>query len=372
MKKLFALLIVTLVLGTMLFVGCRPPILEGAVVDIQQGQYESAFAKLQQAVQEYPNNPEAWYLLGTLYARKENFVKMNESFDKSLAIAQTYAKEIEQVRMTNFANNYNDALNSYYKKAREVDDPVTRKKMYAKAAEKFLKAHQANPERSEPLAPMSVSFLETGDTATAVKYMDKAIEMNPKKDTLMVTVGDFYTKINRMDKAVELYKKALTVNPDNTAAHLALGQVYAQQKLWDKAIEQFDISAKADPKNATIPENIAIIYYNNEKYAEAVPYLKKSLELDPSNKDMYEVLSLCYLQMAQKHIDKYTDTENMDEKAAADQIYKTALPFLEDAVKKFPDSALLWNNLGVCYAQEGMKEKAKAAFEKQKQLEGKQ
>lgn len=370
MKKLMLVLIVALTLGTMLVTGCRPPIIEGAVVDINQGQYESAFEKLQQAVQEYPNNPEAWYLLGTLHARKENFVEMNQSFDKSLAIASTFAKQIEQVRMTNFANFYNDALNSYYKKARGIEDAATRKTVYAKAAEKFLKAYQANPDRDEPLTPMSISFLESGDTTSAEKYLLKAIELNPKNDTLMVVVGDFYYKINNIEKAEGMYLRALDTNPDNSSAHLALGQTYSGRKVWDKAIEHFNAGAQAEPNNASIPENIAVIYYNNEKYEDAVPFLKKSIELDPENKDMYEILSICYLQMAQKEMDKFSQEEKEEYKKAALKRYSDSIPFLEGAVAKFPDSSLLWNNLGVCYAQLGQKQKAEQAFERQKQLDG--
>ena len=91
--------------------------------------------------------------------------------------------------------------------------------------------------------------------------------------------------------------------------------------------------------------------------------------MEPDNENAFELLSLSYMQSAQQHNDKYTETEDPAYKDKADALFDEALPLLEDAVRRFPDSSLLWNNLGVCYAQKGMKEKAQEAFEMQKKLE---
>ncbi len=369
MKKLAVVFVLLSAIAVGLLTGCRPPEIEGAVVDIQNGLYDQAFETLKDAVKKYPENPEGWYRLGTLYGRKEDFVKMNEAFDKSLEISPKFKQEIEQARFNYFAENYNDALKNYYNKAREVSDPAKQQKLYEKAADEFLKAHLAMPSRTEPLTPMSVSFLAIGDTATAEKYLNQAVEMKPQDDTLMVTVGDFYYNAGKVEKAKDMYQKALQVNPDNTAAHLAMGEIYGKEENWDKAIAEFNKGRELQPDNAAIPMNIAIIYYNNSKYEEAIPYLKQTIEMDPDNKDMYELLSISYLQYAQKFQDKYNETEDEQYKKKFSEIYDTALPFLQEGVQKFPNSALLWNNLGVVYAQKGMKKKAEDAFEKQKALE---
>ncbi|MEJ2634271.1 MAG: tetratricopeptide repeat protein [Calditrichia bacterium] len=369
MKKLVGVSIVVFLLGIIVITGCRPPELEGVVVNMQHGLYDKAFDLAKEAVQKYPNNPEAWYLLGELYGRKDQFVEMNDAFDKSLAISPQYKPDIERLRFNYFAENYNDALKNYYNKARDTQDPELQKKLFQKAAEKFLKAHQADPEKVEPLTPMSVSFLEVGDTTEAEKYLLQAVQGQPKDDTLMVSVGDFYFKTDQYDKAEDMYQKALAVNPNNTQAHLALGEIYVHDKDWEKAIGEFNVGMEQQPNNSAIPMNIGIIYYNDQMYEKAIPYLKKSLELDPNNKDVEELLSISYLQQAQKYQDEYTDTQKEEYKQKYEDIYNMVLPMLEQAVQKFPNSALLWNNLGVVYAQKGMKDKAEQAFEKQKELE---
>ncbi|MBN2367055.1 MAG: tetratricopeptide repeat protein [Calditrichaeota bacterium] len=369
MKKVYVVLAATVLMGLILLTGCRNPEVEGVVINMQQGLYEKAYDLAKDAVVKYPEDPEAWYLLGELHGRFQKYQEMNEAFNKSLALSDKYKSEIEQLRLKHFAENYNDALKNYYNPAREAEDLAKRKELFEKAAEKFLFAHRAMPSRIEPLTPMSVSFLESGDTAQAEKYILQAVEMNPANDTLMVAVGDFYFKIYKLQNAKNMYEKALAVNPENVDAMLALGEIYTREKNWDKALEFFPQAMQRQPDNPAIPNNIAIILYNNEKYEEAIPYLLKTIELEPSNQNAYEVLSLCYMQSAQKYTDKFAETEDTQYRDQALATYQKALSFLEDATTRFPDSTLLWNNLGVTYAQLGMKDKAEEAFERQKQLE---
>ncbi|GAB4370300.1 MAG: hypothetical protein Kow0042_12480 [Calditrichia bacterium] len=375
MKQFMAVLALILFISVMLITGCRPPELEGVVVNMQQGLYEEAFPLAKEAVEKYPENPEAWYRLGLLYEKVEkNYVKMNECFDKSLALSPQFSTEIEQIRTTYFAENYNDALQNYYSKARSEQDPERRKKLYEMAAKKFFIAHQIAPNRTEPLIPMYVSFLEIGDTTSAEAFLNKAVELNPQDDELLVGVGDFYYKINKYAKARELYSRAIEINPQNVNAHLAMGEAYAAEQQWDNAIKHFNRGMELEPENSAIPLRIGAIYSENEKWEEAIPYFKKRIELEPDDKESYEYLSVSYMQVAQRYLDKAAEMEDGPEKNAvlkkAQEVYDIALPFLQNAVQKFPNSALLWNNLGICYAQKGMKEKAKEAFAKQNELQG--
>lgn len=370
MKKLVVVLGIMVLFAIILLSSCRPPELEGVVINMNQGLYDKAYDLAKEAVQKYPTNAEAWYLLGDLHARHNKFAEMSEAFDKSLAIGPNFKPQIDQERAKYFAENYNDALKSFYVPARTETDSVKKKELYKKAAEKFLFAHLSMPNRMEPLAPMSVSFLEYGDTATAEKYILKAIDMNPKNDTLIVQVGDFYYRTNQEEKAKQMYEKALAANPNNADAYLALGEIYTKRQDWDKAMEMFLKAMELQPNNPAIPNNVGIILYNNEKFEEAMPYMKKTIELEADNQNAHEVLSLCYMQAAQKNNEKFSETEKPEFEQMAMKFYDEALPFLQDAVVKFPDSSLLHNNLGVCYAQKGMVDKAKEEFEKQKQLEG--
>lgn len=358
LKKLtIASLALLLVLAFLM--GCRPPEVEGVVVNMQHGLYDKAFELAQEAVKKYPDNAEAWFYLGVLYLQKKEYTNMNDAFNKVLATNPTQTvtyegksvpadRAINAIRLTTFADLYNTGT-ANFNKAREVEDEATQQKLYQAAVENYKKAMEVLPERVEPLRPLAAASLVLGDTLHAEQYLEDAITREPQNDTLMVIVADFYLQIGKLDKSEQLYLKAIEINPNYTDAYLALGQLQTMKKNWEKAVYYFEKSLEMNPDNPDVLFNIGISLYNAEKYAEAIPYLQKVVDLETDNEEVYEILAISYIQ-AEKN--------------------QEALPFLEKAVEKFPNSSSLWNYLAIVYSRLGMKEKALEAFNKSKELEG--
>jgi tetratricopeptide (TPR) repeat protein len=372
MKNLLIFLTVLAVIGILFLTGCRPPELETVKIDFNQGRYEKAYELAKECVVKYPDNPEAWYLLGELHGRHENYVEMNEAFAKSLSISPQFENDIKICRGNLFSETFNNTLNNYYNPAAKVEDSGKKREMYKKAAEKFIEAHLIDPTRNEPLIPIAIAHLQINDTLTAEKYLSEAADMNAKNDSMLIVLGDYFKIIKNNEKAEELYKKAITVNDDNSDGHIALGELYAQEERWEEAIVEFNKGVKLQPNNPAITVNIGIIYYQTKKYEEAISYFKKTIEIGGGDQDVTEYLSLSYLQAAQKYHDLYSENEDPKYVEKYMALYDEALLFLEDAIVKYPNSAMLHNNLGVVYAQKGMKAEAEKMFQKQNELEGNQ
>src|SRR4030067_3531132 len=99
MKGKVVLLIVLIAsLFLMLFLGCQSKEVTSAKVYIQQDNWEKAKEQLEQAVNLYPNDPEAHYLLGEVYGREKQWGKMNEEFYQSLAIGPKFEQQIKSAR----------------------------------------------------------------------------------------------------------------------------------------------------------------------------------------------------------------------------------------------------------------------------------
>jgi len=361
MKRNINAIFGAILMAVFLMVACRPPELEGLVVRMNQQMYdEETYNLAEEAIQKYPENAEAWYYYGYLHGRKGNFEKMNEAFDKSLALnpqqavkvegggSITIREAIERNRMSYFAENFN-AGKSAYDKAREADDEAKRQEFLQTSIDKFTAAHKADPSRIEPLMPLAVSMLLLDDTLGAENQFQQAMEMQPENEDILQAAGDFYLQLNRLDKAEETYRKALAVNPSNANVLLGLGQIETKRGNWDAAAVHFEKALELNPENSNIAFNIGVSLYNQEEYEDAIPYLKRTVEAEPDNNELYEILGICYVQ-----------SQNYDE----------GLQFLEDAVQRFPDDAELWNYLAIVYANKGMKDKAEEAMKKTKELEG--
>ncbi len=358
MKKLVGMALIAFLLASLLVSGCRPPEVEGVVVDIQHGMYDKALEGAKKAVELYPDNAEAWYYLGYLYGRKGEFKKMNEAFDKALALKPEQnvkyenvevplQRAVEQIKLNYFIQNHNAGIQDF-NKANQAEDPQQRKQYLASAAKKFTAAHEAYPTRVEPLQPLALTYLQLGDTTTAEKYFLEALQTKPDNDTLLSMVGEFYMMAGKLDQAEETYNKALSINPNNVNALLAMAQLMTAKDDWEKAVTYFEQALELEPDNSDIAFNIGLSYYRLEQYDQAIPYLMRTLESEPDNEKVYEVLGVCYIQ---------------------GKMYEEGLPFLKQAVEKFPNNFYLWNYLAVAYANLGNQEEAEKAYEKAKALE---
>lgn len=339
--------------------GCRPPEVEGVIVDIQHGMFDKAMEGAKKAVELYPDNAEAWYYLGYLHGRKGEYKEMNKALDKALSInpnqgvkfqgnSMPLKEAVKRMRLHYFGQNYNSAVKDY-NKANQIDDQATRMKLLKSAAQKFEAAHEADPSRMEPLQPLAFSYLQIGDTTSAEKYFLEALNAKPHNDTLLVMVGEFYLQIGNTQKAADMFKRALQINPKSKNALISMGQLMATQSKWKEAVDYFEKVIEMDPQNKDVAFNLGLGYYQLEKYDKAITYLKRTLEAEPDNEKIYELMGVCYVQ---------------------GKMYEEGLPFLKSAVQKFPNNMYLWNYLAVTYANLNMKQEAEEAYQKAKALGG--
>lgn len=122
MKKMLIGMFIVSVL--VIISACRPPEVEGTVLNIKQELYDEAFKSSQLAIEKYPGNAEAWFYWGWLNGeKKQNYAEMNKAFDKALELnaaqkvvyqgANVSVKEaVENYRNGEFAENYNSAVKS--------------------------------------------------------------------------------------------------------------------------------------------------------------------------------------------------------------------------------------------------------------------
>ena len=112
MNKLVLLFAVT-IMGLSILTSCRPPELEGAFVDFNAGRIDNALVLAEDAAKKYPDNAEAWLLLGRLYGKKDRIAEMVSAFDKSVALSPQYANEIKTERAYYFQTLFNGGLTNY-------------------------------------------------------------------------------------------------------------------------------------------------------------------------------------------------------------------------------------------------------------------
>ncbi|MCW5908936.1 MAG: tetratricopeptide repeat protein [Chitinophagales bacterium] len=99
-------------------------------------------------------------------------------------------------------------------------------------------------------------------------------------DELLDYVAGYYYNFNNMDSAVKYFEKALEVNPNLNSSHLNLGVIYKKAKNYDKALYHYTKVVETDSTYAWAYNNIANVHSAKGDIQKALPLYEKAIQLD--------------------------------------------------------------------------------------------
>ncbi|MGN0018750.1 MAG: tetratricopeptide repeat protein [Candidatus Gastranaerophilaceae bacterium] len=189
-------------------------------------------------------------------------------------------------------------------------------------------------------------YNNTGKSATAIEYWEKAIELDSKNATAFIELGNYYFNKNQLEKAITYWISSLITVPEEPTSNLNLAIAYtfkempleafsyyekylkyAQDKNSHKYIEikekldknkklannylklgvQYQLRGEVNealkaykkaagycPMFSKAFLNIGALYYSDRRYAEAVTYWRKAEILDPGYSKIISNLAIAY------------------------------------------------------------------------------
>lgn len=338
MLKIIARLLTLIVMAFLVSCWWRPPAVEATVRAMNRGQIADAYRYAQMAIEEYPENAEAWFYWGWLNGEyKKDFDEMNKAFVKAIALnptkkfknadsSVTLSESTELLRKKFYVEIMNPAISAVMTARELANNDPDKPKLIEDAIEKLLIAKHVDPLRDETYAPLVVAYLLTGDTAQAIKTVLAGIEVHPQNVKLHLRAGDIFMSTGNDHEAMMHYYKAAEIHYD----------------LYSKAID-------LQPEDITLSYNIGVSLYERQQYRKAIPYFVNVVEWSQEEKETRKFLSSCYVQ------------SNMPDEG---------ITFLEKTTKLYPNEPFFWEYLAHLYDQKGMSDKADAAYQKYESLRG--
>lgn len=354
MKK-YLLVLMAFLLMLSVLTSCRPPELEGAYVDYNAGRIDNALKLAEEAVKKYPDNSEAWYLLGEIYGKKDRFSEMIDAYDKSAAVDQKYTQKIEQQKLYYYQTLFNKGVNNYNKFSKAEDrDSEEAKKALDLAIENFNNANMIN-EDYKATSLVALAYNLKGDKENAIKYFEKCTVIKPDTADAWISLGNMYFLDQEYDKAIEVLNKAVKIAPEDIEAVSLLSQSYDLNGDKENAIKQYEKAIQLNPEEKAFPFNLGLIYYRmaNE---EGVSDEDKKTHLGNARKNFGRVVGL----------DEGIKEAHQLKSSAEIQLqnFEDALKTLTKAVEIFPEDGEMWYYLGVAQGRLGNSDEAKNAFKK--------
>ena len=235
-----------------------------ALVQLRQAQYadregdsEGAQRLLEQMADRYKQRPEPLALLGDMQRMASHFAEA----------AQTYGRAIERVRQpgsADWALFYEQGV--AYDRAHDwpraeadllralelsPDQPYVLNYLgYAwteqgrnlvRARQMIERAVEQRPNDGSIVDSLGWVLLQQGDTATAIRYLERAVELQSEDTTVNSHLGDAYMAAGRRREAEIQWRRALILNPDpqeTAALNARLAGVAAPSRQPGVAVER--------------------------------------------------------------------------------------------------------------------------------------
>ena len=197
----------------------------------------------------------------------------------------------------------------------------------------FQAATCLNPTNIANLKQVARSLYLLGKHKAAIEVYEEAektADTGAKKDwEVQHNKGLCHTYRKSFDEAIACFKKANKLQRHDIT-FMQLGKVYTLQEDYDKAIEVYLDALEFSPENPEILTTLGLLYLRKGDNYKAFDYLGNSLTHDRTNPKTI----LAAGSIMQDHMDN-----------------ATALIKYRISAQKTPNSAQLWNNIGMSFCK---------------------
>jgi Flp pilus assembly protein TadD/peroxiredoxin len=219
------------------------------VAMFQHGYLEEAAASFKQVIEAKPDNPEAFYNLGTLHLRRNELAEARTNLEQGIKLRQ----------------NYPEALNN-----------------------------------------LGMVAAKEGKTDEAIRRFQQALEQRPDYTIAMVNLGNLYRRQGGLEDSQKLLGRALKLEPDDPEVNYSLGMLYARQDELEKAAKFLETAISAKPDYADALNNLGVVLVREQRLPEAEAKFKECIRVAPNFDQAY--LNLARLYVVEKEKEKARET----------------------------------------------------------------
>lgn len=337
------------------------------------------FNSLELAAYEYPNDPEAYILLGEISLQQKQYAAASLLLEKSTTLLEKYKDSYRKstlqnlllrsrIRLAEFRRDFGKmtALLDDLIKLNPKDTAILRQKASilfhqnkeSEAQKLFEKADEIEKESKEKgipaLAAMAQLYLVRGDLVKATELLDKAVIATPESKEVLALAVVHRIRENKIDeadkfaerlmkadpnspepkrlaarlalfaenyaKAEKLFQELVVISPTDETAINGLALALCEQKDKNKlkrALEYARDNVRRNDQNPEYLGTLAWVLFLAENYNEASEILAKAI----SGKN-FNITNMYYLARIALHSDKKEDAIKI-----LDTILKKGAPF---------------------------------------------
>ncbi len=239
------------------------------VAFFQRGYLEQAAASFQNVIAAKPNEPEAYYNLGTLYLRRN-----------ALSDSRNYLEQAVKLR-PDYPEAWNN-LGMIAAQQGQADEGVRN----------FQKSLQQRPDYVIALLNLGNLYRREGHLAEAEKLLSRALELEPENPEVNYNLGMLYARQEQLESAAQSLQRAVILRPDYPDALNNLGVLFVRQQKYPEAKEQFETCIRIAPNFDQAYLNLARLYVVLNDKDKAKGVLQALLKQQPQHQMAQQALEM--------------------------------------------------------------------------------
>lgn len=336
MKKAVLRSIFALVAVAVIAAGCAPPEITSARIYINNQDYVNARARLEEAVQIYPDNAEAYKLLGDIDIIERKWELAAQHYGRAAELSPTYARQVDQILQSQWVSKFNNSV------------ALMNRGDLDQAYSELEICTTLMPERVPGWMNRAAIHGQRGETEQAMEMYQKVLELDPEHEVARKNLGLLHFNQQHYQETIgylEPMRDTILDTDPQSVNVLAVSYLQTEQR--PKAIALLEAALERDPDNIENVWNMASLYYQEGQPEKAFPYWIRTTELDPFNATAFSLVAFQYIQREEP---------------------EKALPYLQKAVELDPNDADSWELLGYYWVREGDVEKGRSYIQKAEQI----
>jgi tetratricopeptide (TPR) repeat protein len=195
-------------------------------LSLKRNNFEQARTYLEKTVQLRPDYPEAWNNLGMMAAQHEQLDEAIRDFQQSLELRPGFA-----IALLNLGNVYR------------------RQRSFEKAEDCLTRSLQLQPDDPEANYSLGMLYAQQGGMGRAADYLQRALALRPIYPEALNNLGVLYVRGRQYAQAEDQFKTGIRIAPSFDQSYLNLARLYAIQNDREKARETLLDLLRVQPDN---------------------------------------------------------------------------------------------------------------------------
>ena len=229
---------------------------------INAGQFDSARNNCQQACEQAPDDPEAWFMLGAINGQLADWKEAEKCCRHATRLAPQHPM-----------SRYNLAI------------ALLQQNRPAEALDELEQAVNLQPDFFNAHLELGNAYGLIGSHDRAIRHFIKAIGSNPESALAHLHLAHALRDTGQLDEAITHYERSIELQPGNAEAYCELAGVLIIKFKFDQVISLLEAVILTMPGNPGLLFRLAAAYQEQGSSDIALGYYNEVLDIDPENVD---------------------------------------------------------------------------------------